>query len=181
MITVSELVVNIILHILILFSILSLLFWLIIRKLETNSLTDEVSNNISQYFDNLKNNLSETDKKNAKNIIGDNNKILDILKDIYSKPSQNNIINNNWLLYSNILYILLILGILLCIVLTIRLVCNYNTFPFWHIVKENMIIFLFVGLIEVFFFFNIALKYIPTKPSLLINSIINSFKGKFKN
>jgi uncharacterized protein involved in cysteine biosynthesis len=181
MVTKTELIVNIILHVLILLSILSLLFWFVITKLEKDNITKEVNNNISDYFDNLKENLNEKDKNDIKNIIKNSNNVLEDLKKLYVKPSENNETTNRWVLYSNLLYILLILGILLTIVLTIRLVCKSNDFPFWHILKENIIIFTFVGMIEVFFFLNIALKFIPTKPSLIINSVLNSLKEKFNN
>jgi uncharacterized protein involved in cysteine biosynthesis len=181
MVTKTELIVNIILHVLILLSILSLLFWFVITKLEKDNITTEVNDNISDYFDNLKENLNEKDKNEIKNIIKNSNNVLEDLKKLYVKPSENNETTNRWVLYSNLLYILLILGILLTIVLTIRLVCKCNDFPFLHILKENIIIFTFVGMIEVFFFLNIALKFIPTKPSLIINSVLNSLKEKFNN
>jgi hypothetical protein len=42
------------------------------------------------------------------------------------------------------------------------------------VVIENIITFMFIGFIEIFFFYNIVLKYIPAPPSLLSSSFLNN-------
>ena len=48
--------------------------------------------------------------------------------------------------------------------------------PLMDIIKENIIVFVFVGIAEYLFFVNIAFKFVPAPPSLLVNSLINKFK-----
>ena len=45
-----------------------------------------------------------------------------------------------------------------------------------HILLENVLTFIFVGIIEIIFFLNIALKFIPAPPSLIFTSLIDNLK-----
>jgi len=47
---------------------------------------------------------------------------------------------------------------------------------FGHILLENVITFFFVGIVEIVFFLNIALKFVPAPPSLIITSLFSSLK-----
>jgi hypothetical protein len=49
---------------------------------------------------------------------------------------------------------------------------------FGELLLENIITFLFVGIVEVIFFLNIALKYVPLPPSLIFTSFIDALKNK---
>jgi hypothetical protein len=42
---------------------------------------------------------------------------------------------------------------------------------------ENIITFIFVGVIEVWFFMNVAFKYVPAPPSIIFVSLFNSLKS----
>jgi hypothetical protein len=176
MITRIELIINILLHVFILFGILSLIFWLIICKLEKESINDELNNNINNYFNNLKSNLTPEQRSEASNFLNENNQFLITLNNIYSKPDQLNQNNNNWLKKSNFLYIFILLFVLISILLTIKYVCNINNFPILGIIKENIVLFIGIGIIEVFFFINIGSKYIPSKPSAIIKNTVTNFK-----
>lgn len=46
----------------------------------------------------------------------------------------------------------------------------------WHIFLENIITFIFVGIVEVIFFLNIALKFVPAPPSLIFTSLLSAIK-----
>lgn len=46
----------------------------------------------------------------------------------------------------------------------------------WHILIENIVTFIFVGIVEVAFFLNIALKFVPAPPSLIFKSLLSSLK-----
>jgi hypothetical protein len=52
----------------------------------------------------------------------------------------------------------------------------HKTVDITSILKENIVLFIFVGITEYIFFTNIAIKYISTKPSLLVNTMINTLK-----
>ena len=176
MITRIELVINILVHVFILFCILSLIFWLIISKLEKQSINDELNNNINNYFDNLKHNLTNNQKNDALKFLNKNNEFLIILNNIYSKPDQLNENNNDWVKKSNFLYLFILFFVLISILLTIKYVCNINDFPILGIIKENILLFLGIGVIEILFFINIGSKYIPSKPSVIIKNTITNFK-----
>ena len=51
--------------------------------------------------------------------------------------------------------------------------------PVGKILLENVVLFGFIGVIEYVFFQEIATKYIPTKPSFLIDQTLQSLKDKF--
>ena len=44
---------------------------------------------------------------------------------------------------------------------------------------ENVLTFIFVGIVEYVFFTNVAMKYIPIEPSLIFKSLINSLNKEF--
>jgi hypothetical protein len=46
----------------------------------------------------------------------------------------------------------------------------------YYVLLENIITFIFVGIIEVVFFLNVALKFVPSPPSLIFTSIIDNLK-----
>jgi hypothetical protein len=165
MTTKTETVVNVLLHVLILFTILTLIFWFVIRKVEAQSITDELNNNINTYLDHYK------DSSVLQRLVKDNSSELEVLNNMYSKPEPVTEMNNKWLLQTNILYVVILFVILLSILFTIRFVYNTTDFPILQIIKENMVIFLFIGAVEIWFFLNIGTKFIPTKPSMLIENI----------
>lgn len=176
MITNLELIINILLHVFILFCILSLIFWFVISTLEKKSINDEINNNINNYFNNLKSNLSDEEKNDASKFLNNNNKLLAILNNMYSKKDLLNENSNNWLKESDFLYAFIIFFILITILLTIKYSCGINNFPIFGIIKENIVLFLGIGVIEVLFFINIGSKYIPTKPSAIIKNVINNLE-----
>jgi len=51
---------------------------------------------------------------------------------------------------------------------------------FGYILLENVITFFFIGIIEIVFFLNIALKFVPAPPSLIITSLLSSLKKIIK-
>ena len=172
MITKTEKLVNILLHVLILFTILSVIFWLVISKVESKSITDELNNNINNYLDTFNGNESMETFSN------DFSEPLSVLENMYSDPDEVTETNNSWLFKTNMLYILILVVIIASILLTMRYTCGITDFPILHILKENMVIFLFIGIVEVWFFLNIGMKFIPTKPSMIVNNVKTNLSSK---
>ena len=56
-------------------------------------------------------------------------------------------------------------------------IVSYDDFK--HILFNNVVIFIFVGIIELLFFLNIGLKFIPSTPSLIFSSFVESMKNQF--
>ena len=53
--------------------------------------------------------------------------------------------------------------------------------PLKHIIIENLIIFTGIGVVEFMFFKYIILKYIPIKPSFMLEYILDSAKKRIVN
>jgi len=184
MTTKSELVINILIHFFILFTILSCIFWILIRKIETKTITNEINKNINKGFTGLKekiqNTYSQDNKDNIKKCITENESLLNILNNSYSKPDTLTTDSNSWLFKTNILYIFIIASILITMFLTVIFTCQISNFPFFDILKENLVLFTIIGGIEIYFFLNVAIKYIPTLPSSVIENVILDLNNNIK-
>jgi hypothetical protein len=92
-----------------------------------------------------------------------------------SKKGNQTIIDNNTDLYNNSLCTIFM------IVLAIVVFIGYFTFRkidinLKFILMENLIIFSFVGMIEIYFFLNIASKYVPVLPDNAMTTIFARLK-----
>jgi hypothetical protein len=236
-----DLIVNIGIHVVILFTILSLFFTLYVYKIQKH-VTEEhlgklVENAIIDYINkNLKNDgkvindkikqymneqllkqyqeikiMSDTSNldidaylqqipqndmkqlyEQAKNKfdvnIFDPNTIINILKNIpseqiekiYGISKNETSINNNWL----IKFTFTINGLLILFIIAILLVLYFEgkrCTPILHILKENIMVFMCVAIVEILFFKFVAIKFVPAPPSYLINSVIDNIKNNLKN
>ena len=229
-----ELLVNIILHITILFTILTNLYIYYAANKSADIINNNISHIINDQFTNVLNNNSEVSTKirelytkytelielyNSNTLLQSElnivkNKITDIslqLNNLYfinnisssetstqfdfnsinqffksfsfdyylnlfNTDNQTRKLTNN-LLFSN-LKIINILLIIFFIIFTGTLygIGAITLHAIMYIFIENIITFIFVGLIEVLFFYNVILKYVPISPSLLISSFISSLK-----
>lgn len=174
--TKTEVIVNIILHIFILFVILSGIFWLVIAKVEKEIITNEINSKIEDGFSEIKKRISDTDRKGIRDVITKIDGPLNVLKKLYSTEDRVTTINNKMVQKMNGLYIILILSILFTILLSIFFTCNYYNFPFFGIFKENIVLFTGIAIVEYLFFTKIAMKYIPTTPSDVFNNVIDELK-----
>jgi hypothetical protein len=234
-----DLIVNILLHVTILFTILSMFFMFFIASISSDAINHELKSSIKDSFDYLKDgfdHLKEDEtinnkiidlKKEYDNLVSlyNNNELLnsetliinakinDILLQInnlqflnksmdipitYSSLpdisywmknlsfdyylnlfSNNNItrerVNNQLFTEIKIINFLLIL-FLIIFVGTLYFADKLTMTEFGHILLENIITFIFVGIVEIIFFLNIALKFIPVPPSLIFKSLIESLK-----
>lgn len=175
MISKFEITINVLVHVLILFSILSLLFWFVISKLETKTITNEVEDSIDTIFDSYYQKLEPTQKMQLKTLVDSNKETLQTMEAVYSEPDKVNTTKNQWLLYVNILYICLLFFIIVSVVITLWISCSKP--PILGILKENIILFVFIGIIEVLFFLNVAVKYIPVKPSFMSQVSLETVKN----
>lgn len=247
----SKLSLNVILHVTILFTILSWLFMLYISKITTNFINDElghiikskfeeglydsngepvlpsISNNglISTITNNIVTNLLSSiqteinnisnNNPDIQNLVATNTNLLNQLTqttdivtqeniqsnidainskiDLYIKEivknfnydyyinvfKQQNNINKlfNDTLFSNIKFINVLLIIFLIFYIFISLKTEtLNISDVLGIFTENIFTFIFVGIIEIWFFINVASKYIPAPPSIIFVSLFDSLK-----
>lgn len=165
---------NLFVHVIFLFTILSVLFIFIISKLSSESINNELIDIINDNVNDHYKKLNEEQKDTFRNLL--NVMPLDKLSRFYSQPEKVRETNNKHVFTSMKLTLFLLLILLVIIVIVARLLCH--RIPMKHIIIENIIIFSGIGLVEFLFFKNIVLKYVPVKPSFIISYLFDSVKNK---
>lgn len=180
-----NLIINIILHVLILFSFLTILYFSVIAPLEKKSFEDEIKNQIksslSEQLTDFKNESEYTEQicniVNTK-IQDENGNEVPIIDQLINNLSDESPIiteHNKWITGTAISIIsILLIGVIIYINTLSSTCCKQMNIG--YIIKENIITFIFIGIVEYLFFTQIAFKYIPAPPSTLVNSLINNFK-----
>lgn len=162
--------INIAMHVLILFTILSLFFMLYIAPVEKNALDKEIKNQVDDLITSNSVHISDDLKK----II--HSDAVNKMKEVYSKPHKLATQHNSWL-YTSIITTNVAMFLLVTIsTLLLIYQCN-QCIPIGHVMLENIITFIFVGFIEYLFFTRVALKYIPTPPSAIVNRVLYKLKN----
>ena len=183
------LIINVILHILILFIFLSVLFFTIISKKEkdevNHQLNEAIGTGINKFTDQLNNYLLELEKKKT---INEQNR-QDIWKLIkqgsaiekgkYLNETKNTIQTNNTLFYNTIIIILL-----LCFIVSFFIVyviyINKRKIGLKYIVLDNIFIFMILGIIEFGFFWYIIQNYIPIYPEEAEIAVLDRLNSYFE-
>lgn len=170
-------ILNILLHILLLFVFLNILFFTYITKVEKENIDTNLSIITNEKVDYI---LSEIDNLNNKNNIGTINwsNINSISKNIEeSSKGEDKVVtkNNNKIKLIGIMISLCLFTILFIFLLYFFFVKNYNI-NFFKIIGENLVLFIFVGIIEILFFTYIVSKYIPIEPNVLTNTLLERIK-----
>lgn len=173
---------DIALHVLILFTFLTIFFFVYISKLEKQNLNNVTDSLIEEKTGNLLNTVDEWQNKLKK--LNDNidikidwnvvNNISDKLIE-KSKDETVQIKNNNDKLFKESMIIILSLFILFIGLVIVLFLLGYNI-HLKHIIIVNLIIFSLTGVIEYLFFTNVASKYIPVNPDFTTNTILDRLK-----
>jgi hypothetical protein len=122
--------------------------------------------------------LDFIDKNDTQNFIR-----WDIVSDYADKmieDSKNNlsfITENNKNLYDDSICALFMMGFVI-VVLVAYFVFRGVNLRLKFILMENLVIFAFVGMIEIYFFMNIASKYIPVLPDDAVKAAFSRIKEK---
>lgn len=166
-----DLTLNVIVHVLLLWVILTVFFILVVSKLESKTLKTEINELIGKKTTDLCNRVQSKhpDFKHNLEMLP-----LQSALQLWSKDTEVSNITNDWVLHSTIPPIIILFAILL----TIYYATNKG-FNLSYILKRNLIIFICVGVIEVLFFFFIARKFVPVKPSFFVETILQ--QNLFKN
>jgi predicted membrane channel-forming protein YqfA (hemolysin III family) len=165
----QNMIFNVGVHVTILFIILSVFFILVISKVSHDAINNE-------FVDIIDENLGHQ----IKNILNENPATVPIASMIstdrlFKDEDRTVTMNNKWLY--RIIYLSFAFLIILCILYPVILKYQCNTcLPIKNILLMNGVIFLFIGVVEYIFFKNIAMKYIPVKPSLLVVSLLDDVK-----
>lgn len=151
----SHIFFSIVLHIFLLFSFLSIFFWTIISDLETKTLYNEIFNGLDNIL---------KDVNIPKDLFTDD--VYNYLKARFSGQDITLTKNNDLLFKFNITIIVLLFVIVLVTYFVKYFICG-QSMEIGTIIIENVIVLIFVGLIEYYFFTDFASKYVPIKPSYL--------------
>ena len=157
-------IINLVLHSIIIFTILSIFFIFVISKLSEEIFNEEISH---IFIHNIPfNKINDSDS----NII---NKLINI----YSDPDKTIKFHNDGIINS-----LIIINILLWIGFIIIVLILYNckmNLHITHIIIENIFVFFIIGNIEYIFFKYIASKFIPVEPSFISKKFLEIVKNEF--
>lgn len=169
------------LHVLILFTFLTIFFFTYVSKLEKQTLDNTIINSVSDNTNTLLNDIKQISQKY--NIKINWNNINDIAAKLVknSKGEVPEIKENNDRLYKGSM-IAIIVGYLLflAIVIFLKYYMGYDI-HIRHILLMNIIIFSITGLIEYFFFMNVASKYVPVMPNEISDTMLERIKYNFNN
>lgn len=167
--------INAIVHVFILLTIISAFFFIYVSQLARNKFHDELSDVMN---DNLAPALENADKNGyIKKILQGIN--LTPAAQYYNTENEATTIENRWLMQATIgIIIMLMLTMIIALFIT-KLFCK--KIPFGSILRENIILFALVGTVEIVFFLYIAKNFIPTKPSLVMETVVNSLKTNFNS
>lgn len=167
---------DIVLHVLILFTFLTIFFFAYVSKLEKQSLDSTVSNVINNNTNTF---LGKFDEFSKKYDVKVNWNIINNIADNLVKNSQGEspeIKKNNDKLFKGSI-IAIIIGFILFIisVIFLKYYMNYDV-HIGHILLLNIVIFSITGVIEYLFFMNVASKYVPVTPDVISNTILERLK-----
>lgn len=172
-----EILLEIITNVLLMFLVLSVLFVLVISKIETNAYQGEIENqlhdSINKYLDQENTSTSGNLKSNLKLVLSKIN--IDKLIESEGSIGNKSQISNKWLFTLIYTCIGFLVAIFIIFCLTIQYIPG-REFYLWRKVGWSLVIFGFVGVCEATFFIKIAKKFVPTPPSTLINAIVDQLK-----
>jgi len=167
----TTLFLSCLLHAIILFTILAVLFLTLISKLAGDGFKKALNSSLDNTLPSLlKNNDTDGLLKQFLQFLP-----LDNLKTLYSVPEPVIQAKNEGI--RNIMIFCVLFGVIgffgSCLLLYLS--CG-KVVPFGFIFIENFVIFTFVGLFEAYFFLSIGRKYVPVPPSFLINRLYSNIK-----
>jgi hypothetical protein len=168
-------ILNVFLHILILFTFLSLFFNFYISKTETVAFQEQIKSIVNDNVSSSLRNLNSLELISLKQLIRDNKNTIDKVKISLQVVDPRTSINNLWIKRMT-LFIIISLVIL---IVSISILLYYSAgqcSPIKELIFQNLIIFAFVGGVEYFFFTRIISNYIPSPPSTLVKTFIESSK-----
>ena len=167
---------DIVLHVLILFTFLTVFFFAYVSKLEKQSLDNTVTNTIT---DNTTNFLNNFDQISNKYNVKVNWNIINNIADNLVKNSQGEVPeikqNNDRLFKGSIIAISIGFILFIVSIIVLKYFLNYDI-HIGHILLMNVIIFSITGVIEYLFFMKVASKYIPVTPDVISNTILEGVK-----
>ena len=174
-------IINNLFHVLILLTFLTIIFFTFISKKEEDTVSRELNSVINNQVPSMLDNLNDLDGKLNNSIKWENlSKVADKLDDKYKGDDQSIKKHNDKLLQTSVILCSIVFIIIILLIIYYKVINNYNI-GLLEILKENISVFFLVGIIELLFFINVALKYSPVKSSDMSNIIIDRIEYNIKN
>lgn len=179
--------VNVVFHVLVLFTALTLLFKFVVSPTEVDALQGNVNNLISQNLANVLASGNTTSGNTLKPLLQALEPELQVLSATYDGPSDAVRIQNQWVFGAAFFIIGILFAVLLTMLLTLRTSCRGNTTKLmvsgWPpgILLENLLIFAVIGGAEYGFFSLVASKFVPVMPSEILTDVISYTKQEFQS
>ena len=165
-----NIIINVLFHMAILFTFLSILFWVYIRKVETDEVTSKLKDVTGDATQEILDRLPDIPGVNWKKIIDwSNSQISNASSTSKSTAETNKEVERNLFIINGVLWGAAILSVI--IVKSLKLYI-----PLKWIIGQNAFIFIFIGALEFMFFTKVVSKYIPITPDQLIIDILNIFE-----
>lgn len=172
---------NLISHVVLLWFALTILFWIIIAPKEKKVLTNEFTSNINDSLPAALDNANKQSGGVLKTVMQPTLPAFELMGGQYDKPDKATETYNKMLLAVALLVGGVFLTILITALIVGKTVAHYPYIGkhYTWVVVEQLVLLAFIGAVEGVFFFLVASKYIPTKPSLIVTQVIGDLKLAF--
>ena len=177
--------INVFIHVAILFSFLTIIFWSYIKNIEKTNVQQQLGQITENSTINILNKFmafkDEWNKNNSEKIIITKEiwgKIISWCNQEIQKSSQTNeyITKHNNDIFKTVTIIMIILWVVtLFLIITAKFILK-KKFPLKWIISQNICLFIVIGFLEFWFFTKIASKYIPTSSSDISITVLDEFK-----
>jgi len=165
-----NIIINVLFHMAILFTFLSILFWVYIRKVETDEVTSKLEDVTGDATQELLKRLPKLPGVDWKKVIDwCNSQIGKASTTSKSTKDNNKEVERNIYIINGVLWGAAILSVIIVKSLGLYL-------PLKWIIGQNAFIFIFIGALEFMFFTKVVSKYIPITPDQIIIDILNLFE-----
>lgn len=161
--------VDCLLHVTLLFTVLTFFFQLFISKVEEKAFKSEFAKLVNTSIAN-----NATLKRAMGSIVGKHvakSKNVQALHRLYSEPDDFVQANNTWLFRSSLIASAGMVAVIAAISWA-----SAGRVPLTELVGHNVAAFALVGVVEYFFFTRVAMKFQPAAPSVLVTSAISKAK-----
>ena len=169
------LLVNVILHVLILFIFLTILFFTVIAKKEKEETNSRLKSAIKTGVDTLLSPISPGVPKNAWDTLANDMKKIEQENE---KPDEE-LENNNTKIFYNVMIIIIMFIVIIGFYLTYIIGIKKRKIGLKYIMVENLCIFLILGSLEFIFFWYIIQHYIPIYSEDVEVEILEHIKSYF--
>lgn len=159
----NELIINMLTHTTILFAILSCLFVFYIFNLSEKHFSKEITNSINK---SLKPGLVKVDPGTKLGLYN--------LKKFYTGTDEVTNMHNLWLIRTIVITNIAFFSISVIVAGMLKYHFGKEV-NLQHILIENGLTFMFISIVELIFFLQVASQYVPTKPSTISSVFFNEF------